>query len=411
MEKLKIIHIYKSFNVFNGLIEILTIMGQDLDHSRFELGVCVNEYSPNYFGERFQQLGGRIHSLNTRNGLLGELSAFVKLVRFLKRYRPDVVQTHVLKANLLGILAAKIAGVPVVIATEMTLKDTAPSSGRRIRDRVLHPVAARVINRCDKYVVTSEFIRNEWSRGIDPQRFEVIYPPFNLEKQQSALRTPRTSVNGGAKNIGFVGRLSDEKAIPILMAAFVLIRQRAENAILTIVGTGPLEQQLKAYASTLGIGEYIRFAGHLPNSFEALKNFDLFVLPSRTEGCPIVVLEAMAMGLPVVATRVGGNPELVADGESGLLVPPNDPAAMAEAVLKILTVNDMARQMGARGRQRAFEHFHPSLFTRHLQDLYQQLYERKMAKGSPWARNAKPGDGLSTVPVPDMSSHAPGSKQ
>lgn len=411
MEKLKIVHIYKSFNVFNGLIEILTIMGQDLDHSRFQLGVCVNEYSPNYFGERFQQLGGRIHSLNTGHGLLGELSAFVKLVRFLKRYRPDVVQTHVLKANLLGILAAKIARVPVVIATEMTLKDTATSSGRRIRDRVLHPVVTRVINRCDKYVVTSEFIRNEWSRGIDPQRFEVIYPPFNLEKQQSALRAPRTFVNGGAKNIGFVGRLSDEKAIPILMAAFVRVRQRLENVILTIVGTGPLEQQLKAYATTLGIAEYIRFAGHLPNSFEALKEFDLFVLPSRTEGCPIVVLEAMAMGLPVVATRVGGSPELVADGESGLLVPPNDPAAMAEAILKILTVNDMARQMGAKGRQRAFEHFHPSLFTRHLQELYQQLYERKMGKSSLSARNAGPGDGQSTVTVPDMPSHAPGWKQ
>ncbi len=411
MEKLKIIHIYKSFNVFNGLIEILTIMGQDLDHSRFELGVCVNEYGQNYFGEKFQQLGGRIHSLNTGHGLFGELSAFVKLVRFLKRYRPHVVQTHVLKANLLGILAAKIARVPVIIATEMTLKDTAPSSRRRIRDRVLHPVVTRVINRCDKYVVTSEFIRNEWSRGIDPQRFEVVYPPFNLEKQQSALRTPRTSVTGGAKNIGFVGRLSDEKAIPILMAAFVRVRQRLENAILTIVGTGPLEQQLKAYATTLGVAEYIRFAGHLPNSFKALKEFDLFVLPSRTEGCPIVILEAMAMGLPVVATRVGGSPELVADGESGLLVPPNDPAAMAEAVLKILTVNDVARQMGANGRQRAFEHFHPSLFTRHLQDLYQQLYERKMGKGSLSACNTRAGNGQSTVSVPDMPSHAPGWKQ
>ncbi len=157
MEKLKVLHLYKSFNVFNGLIEILTIMAQDLDQSEYELGVCVNEYEGNSFGEEFQHAGGRIYSLDAGRGLAGEFRAFVRLVRFLKQHRPDVVQTHVLKANVLGTLAARMARVPVIIATEMTLKDTAPSAVRRARDRLLHPLAARLINRCDKYVVTSRF--------------------------------------------------------------------------------------------------------------------------------------------------------------------------------------------------------------------------------------------------------------
>ena len=410
MKKLKILHIYKSFKVFNGLVEILTIMARDFDHSRFELGVCVNEYDGNSFGEHFEQLGGRIHCLNMEPGLQNELPAFLKLVEFLKQYQPDVVETHVLRANLLGVLAAKIARVPVIIATEMTLKDTAPSSGARLRDRLLHPIAARVINHCDKYVVTCHFIKNEWARGIDADRFEVVYPPFNLEKRQAALRTPRMPVRDEPKNIGFVGRLSEEKAIPTLLAAFALVKQQVPNSVLSVVGTGPLEQELKAYAFSLGITEQVRFAGYLSNPFEALKQFDLFVLPSRTEGCPIVILEAMAMGLPVVATRVGGNPELVADGESGLLVPPNDPKAMADAILKILTGGDLARKMGETGRVHALECFHPSVFVRHLEDLYIRLYEQKMGKAPPSGGNMGAGDRQPTASQPEIAIHTSAGK-
>jgi glycosyltransferase involved in cell wall biosynthesis len=411
MEKLKILHVYKSFNVFNGLVEILTIMAQDIDHERFELGVCVNEYDPSPFGEKFERLGGHIHSLNTGRGWFAELSAFVKLVRFLKRHRPDVVQTHVLKANLVGVLAAKIAGVPVVIATEMTLKDTAPTTGKRIRDRLLHPIATRLINSCDKFVVTGQFIRNEWARDIDPGRCEVIYPPFNLEKMQAALRAPRKLAPNAAKNIGFVGRLSEEKAVHTLLAAFVQVRERVQNSILTIVGTGPLEQELKACASRLGMAEHIHFTGYLPNSFEALKQFDLFVLPSRTEGCPIVILEAMAVGLPVVATRIGGNPELVSDGESGLLVPANDPAAMADAIVKILSEESLAKQMGEKAREHALDCFHPNLFMRHLQGLYLKLYEQKTGKAWPSDHKSKPSGERAMASAAGVSGHNPPSRK
>ena len=392
MEKLKLLHLYKSFNVFNGLIEILTIMAHDLDQSRYELGVCVNEYEKNSFGEKFQELGGKIYSLESGRGLGGELRAFVRLVRFLKRHRPHVIQTHALKANLLGSLAANMSRVPVVIATEMTLKDTAPSKARRARDRLLQPLATSLINRCDKYVVTSDFIKKEWSPGVDEERFEVIYPPFNLQKYQLATRTPRTTSPGEPKNIGFVGRLSDEKAVPILIAAFQQVKDRLKNSVLTLVGTGPLERQLKDSCVSLGLEKQIRFAGYAPNSFEAMKQFDVFILPSRTEGCPIVVLEAMAMALPVVATRVGGTPELVVDGKTALLVPPNDPSSMAQAILKILTTDGLAKEMGELGRKRAFEDFHPSLFTRRLQELYQQLHQDKAAQNALSSRNVRLND-------------------
>ncbi len=186
------------------------------------------------------------------------------------------------------------------------------------------------------------------------------------------------------------------RLFPVLLAAFQQVRERLKHATLILVGTGPLERQLKDYCASLGLAEHVRFAGYVPNSFEALRQFDLFVLPSRTEGCPIVVLEAMAMGLPVVATRVGGTPELVVDGKTAILVPPDDPSSMAEAILKVLTTPGLARQMGELGRKRAFESFHPSLFTRHLQDLYQQLYqENSVHKGLGQERQATTAERLS----------------
>ena len=329
MEKLKVLHVYKSFNVYNGLIEILTILAQNLDYERYELGVCVYEYKDNSFGEKFQSLGGKIFNLKVPPRFYNEPRELWALYDFFKSYQPHVVQTHVLKANLYGTIAAKMAHVPVVVATEMTLKDIAPSPLRRLRDHLVQPFAGYVIDNCDRFMVTSNFIRQEWLKSGRRQSFEVIYPPFNLEKYDEAVRKPRAVTSSLGKRVGFVGRLSEEKSVNTLIDAMSVIVKKMPDADLTIVGTGPLENNLKEHCSRLGIDHRVDFAGYRSNSFDALKEMDIFVLPSRTEGCPIVILEAMAMGLPVVATNVGGNPELVTDNETGILVPWGDSEAMA----------------------------------------------------------------------------------
>lgn len=392
MEKIKILHIYKSFDVFNGLIEILTIMAQNLDHKRFELGVCVFEYSGNAFGEKFERLGGKIFNLGVPQKAVNEPQSFVALLSFLKEYKPHVVQTHVLKANLMGSMAARIARVPVIIGTEMTLKDTAPSRLGRLRDRVLQPFTSAALKKCDSFVVTSNFIKQEWEGeiegevnerrskskdiGIKQSAFRVIYPPFNLEKLKAA-QSAKFSRSNDIKTIGFIGRLSDEKSIDKLLEAMKIVIAAYPQARLCIVGTGPLEDQLKEQCNALGLSKVVEFSGYKANVFEALKCFDFFVLSSRTEGCPIVILEAMAAGLAVVSTDVGGNPELVEDGKTGILVRPNSPQAMASALLTLLNDESKAQKMGAAGQKRAFTVFHPSKFTSSLQELYLELYHKK----------------------------------
>lgn len=373
MERTRVLHVYKSFNVYNGLIEILSILARNLNHQKYELAVAVYEYEDNDFGRQFEALGGRILRLNVPRGFLYEPWRMLSLYRVCRRYRPHIVQTHVLKANLYGGLAARAARVPVAIATEMTLKDTAPSRLRRARDRLIQPFAALAINRCDSFMVTSKYIRDQWLGPTDADRFEVVYPPFNLKKLEEVKWTP---ARDGGMRVCFVGRLSEEKGLPSLLGAMSRVHAYSPSTRVTIVGTGPLGSYLRERARAMGLNDIVRFAGYMSNSFEALAQSDIFVLPSRTEGCPIVILEAMAMGLPVVATDVGGNPELVTDGETGFLVPYNHPERMASAIVRLCKDRQLRRAMGRRGKEIAFTRFHPATFSSRVQSLYDRLLAR-----------------------------------
>ncbi len=375
--KIKVLHIYKDFNVYNGLIEILMILAQNFDHAKFELGVCVYRYEGNEFGDKFEKLGGKIFNLRIPKKLYNEPRELAALYSFIKDYRPDVVQTHVLKANLYGIIAARMAGVPIVIGTEMTLKDTAPSPLRRLRDKVIHPVVGSIVGHCDKFMVTSEYIKQEWYHQKYEGKYKVIYPPFNLEKYKEAMNFTVRPCSPQIPTVGFVGRLSEEKGIDWLIRSMVRVKERVPHARLLIVGTGPLENELRALSRSLRLNSSVEFTGYRQNVFEVLRQMDVFVIPSRSEGCPIVVLEAMAMGLPVVASRVGGNPELVSDGETGYLIPFQDVDGLANAVVTLLRDRDRARAMGARGNDLAFSKFHPASFVNQVQDLYLQLYTDK----------------------------------
>jgi glycosyltransferase involved in cell wall biosynthesis len=373
MKKIKVIHIYKDFNVYNGLIEILTIIARNIDHDKFDLGVCVFRYDGNSFGEAFEKLGGKIFSLNIPNKLYNEPRELIALYRFLKKTKPDIVQTHVLKGNFYGVIAARLARIPIIIGTEMTLKDTAPSRVRRVRDKVIQPLLSLVLQNCSKFIVTSRFIKEEWYKLTLSKKFEIIYPPFNLEKYIEAMIGSKTFETHNYPKIGFVGRLSEEKGIHLLINSMSEIIKQVPNIKLVIVGTGPLKDELNKLTRHLQLNSHVDFMGFQQNPLEIMRQLDVFVLPSRTEGCPIVVLEAMAMGLPVVATNVGGTPELVKDGETGILVPYNAPNRMAQAIIDLIQNKEQAAAMGRKGREIAIREFHPTVFVNRLQDLYSRL--------------------------------------
>ena len=380
MAKIKVIHVYKDFNVYNGLIEILTILAGGMDLNRFELGVCVFRYGGNSFGNNFERLGGKIYSLNIPDRPGYEAREFLELYRFFKIFNPDIVQTHVLKANFLGILAARKARVPVIIGTEMTLKDIAHSPLARLRDRLIQHFVSLSLRYSDGFMATSEYINKQWYHSRYEKKYRVIYPPFNLEKYQAALASSLSKKDGSnldGPTIGFIGRLSEEKGLETLIQAMPMVRIKFPRVKLLIAGTGPMEQRLKKRVQSADLDGCVSFLGFCSNAFAFIRDLDVFVLPSRTEGCPIVVLESMAMSVPVVATDVGGTPELVEDGVTGLLVKSNSPVELANSVIQMLTDRDRAERMGREGHRRAFGEFHPTKFIESIERMYLELLGEK----------------------------------
>jgi len=373
-KRIKIVHVYKDFDIYNGLIETFMIMAKEINDKLFDFKVCVFRYSGSPYGKRFRELGGKLDSLEASwedNPLI-----IWKLYKYLKKENPHIVQTYILKPNLYGRIAAKLAGIPVIISTELTLRNQAPSRLRRIRDLFFHPINAYLNKSTDVIICASEAIKKEWQDRNTKGKLTVIYPPFDIAKMPSLQGKSIKSNDNWV--IGIVGRLSEEKRHIDLLKAFASISKKFPAATLLIVGDGYLRQDLERTANESGIREKVTFAGFQENVYEYLGKIDLFVLPSRTEGSPLSILEAMAMGLPVIATNIGGIPEIVINEVTGLLVTLENIDELSGAIAKLLSNPTMMQQMGENGKKRVLTYFHPGNFI----DQHERLYKAQLsAKG------------------------------
>jgi glycosyltransferase involved in cell wall biosynthesis len=178
--------------------------------------------------------------------------------------------------------------------------------------------------------------------------------------------------------IGSTARLHAKNDLSALLQAFARVSARRPGTRLLLVGRGPEEARLRALATSLGISAAVQFAGEQAEVGSYLHRMDVYAQSSVAEGMPNSVLEAMATGLPVVATSVGGTPEVVVDGETGLLVPSRDPAALADALLKLLETPGMAEAFGRAGRARVEAHFGEGVMLRQMESLLDRLVERHL---------------------------------
>lgn len=209
--------------------------------------------------------------------------------------------------------------------------------------------------------------------GIEASRIKVIYGGAD----DSFLRSDIAVKAADHFSLMFCGHMSGThhvKGVDVLLEAMPIILG-AHQATLHIIGTGDRINQYEAMCEGLGIEEHVRFLGFIEHSKlpPYFSSADLFVLPSRREGFGLVLAEAMACGVPVVSTRVGGIPEVVEDGVTGLLVPPNDPAAIAEAIIELLDDPERMRDMGVRGRERVSEHFTWDKVAQRVVGFYQEI--------------------------------------
>jgi glycosyltransferase involved in cell wall biosynthesis len=297
-----------------------------------------------------------------------DLAGFVELVRLLRRERPDILHASSSKAGVLGRLAAWAAGVPIRIFTVHGWAFGAYSGPAsrlyRWADRLARPVTT----------VTICVSEQERAAGIragtcSAERTVVIRNAVSLAGR------PRAGHENPRPLLVAVGRLKAPKDFVTLVRALALLPPDSFEAL--IVGEGPDRATLERELRQLGLEAHVRLAGERHDVPDLLAAADIFVLPSVSEGLPVSVLEAMAAELPVVASRVGGLPELVKDGETGLLVEPRAADELAAALGRLVADRGLRRRLGAAGRAYLHSDFDPEAFARAHVDLYANELARR----------------------------------
>ncbi len=295
------------------------------------------------------------------------------LVTFFRTYRPDIAHfnLHHPFACRYAILAATLAGIPVRIATNHL--PTIPPNVYTWKGRLALWLAYRCVH---VMLVDSETNRRRALAHypIAPGKLRVV--PHGIRVEDFPTEGTRASVaaefglNAREPIVGTVGRLSFQKATEDFIEAAALLRQRFPDAQFLIVGEGERRAELEHLVEARGLRANVRFTGYREDVPRLLAAMDVFVLPSLYEGMPFSILEAMAAARPVVATRVDGVPEIVVEGETGMLVPPREPEKLAKAIGFLLAHPDHAREMGRRGRERVRTHFS----WEHMVEMIGQLY-------------------------------------
>jgi glycosyltransferase involved in cell wall biosynthesis len=310
-----------------------------------------------------------------------DLLALRRIVGLLRRERVALLHTHTSKAGVLGRLAARLARTPAVVHTPhghifYGYYGRAWTALFVALERVAAPLTDRII------VLTEREMEEHLERRIGRrEQFRVIPSGVDLEAVR-ALAPPaeearrRLGVEADCLLLVGVGRLVPVKGFDLLLRALPAILNALPAARLLLVGDGPVRLSLEAQARALGVADRVALVGARAQVAPFLAAADLLVMPSRNEGLGKALVEAMALGRAVVATRVGGIPSVVVDGETGSLVSPDDPAALARAVTELLKDPGLRHRMGDAGRRRA-EQFSLAVMESRLLDLYRELCAQK----------------------------------
>ena len=287
------------------------------------------------------------------------------IVRTLRALRPDVLHTHLVHADVYGAVASRVTGVPFVSTRHND--DRYQLGPFRYIDRAFASGASRLI------AISDAVRRFLVGAGLPDRKFKTIR--YGLDEMPSlpSERAPaQTGVPDGAPLALAIGRLIEQKDHATLLRAFARVHERLPDARLAILGDGPLATRTRALADVLGLTEVVVLPGRLETR-DWLERADVFAHSSRWEGFGIVLLEAMLAGLPVVATRVSAVPEIVVDGETGLLSEAGDAAALAASLEALLADPTRAHALGGAGLARARSEFSVSRMTDATLSLYERL--------------------------------------
>lgn len=367
-----ILHLIDSSGFYGAEKVILSLL-EELKESDFQVILgCIREKNTEEveIAERARERGITTHYFTMKRGLnpLG----IHEILRFVKEKHISLVHSHGYKPNIfLGILFLR--HFLVISTVHGWLK-----SGNDRKGRIYELLDSNALKRLDCLVAVSEAVKKDLvKRGIAIEKIVTIYNGINTEYFQNTFDVSvvrkKYVIDQGDFVIGTAGRLSKEKGHSYLIKAFADLVRDSQRVKLIIAGEGPLRKELENLVEELALSNHVTFLGYEKNIVRFLSAIDLFILPSLTEGLPISLLEAMASGKPVIASKVGGIEEVIQDQINGILIPPMNLKAISDSIKFFYYNNEEREKMGLEGKNHVIYNFSSKMMTLGYQNLYNKI--------------------------------------
>jgi len=357
MKKINLLYLATDSKI-GGAENVILALIKGLDRNKYSIYLLVLSGAGPLIKEA-KKLGIEAVSLKMKTRF--DFISLLKIFPYLRGKKIDILHTHLYHSNILGYFIKKWKKIPIFLYTShgLPIKKNSPLS--QVNNSIMRKVNQRVI------AVSSDIKRKLINYGkVKPEKIIVVYN--GVDADQFIFKRESKNIF-----VGTVANLRPVKGHQYLLRAIPIVLERIPAAKFLIVGQGPLRKDLERLAKRLKITKNVIFTGYQKNIAEILAKLTLFILPSIRETFPVCLLEAMAASLPVVATDVGGIPEVVKDKETGLLVPPKNPEALATAILTLLQDKERAKNMGIAGRKKIEQDFTVEMMVRRNDEIYRTL--------------------------------------
>lgn len=354
-----------------GAERVISNLAASLDPERYRAILCL--FRPGWIQERSEDRGIRTFIIPTHG--MTDWRWALQFKRLLRQERVDLIHAHEFDANVQGTFVAALSGIPLVATVH---------GKNYFWERFRRRLAYRWVSRRATMVAVSENLKQfiVEKAGASPDRVKVLYNGVDVlphcGRADVDVCRKELSLPENDQIVGVVGNLYPVKGHQYLIDGIPAVLTKCPNTSFVFAGRGQLETELKEQVHRLGLDSRVYFLGLRQDIPRILAMLDVFVLPSLSEGLSMAILEAMIAGKPVVATRVGGNPELVLDGETGFLVPPRDGKALASSLVTLLTNRQQADLFGEKGKRRAEGQFSLKTMVRAYQSLYDECLQSSL---------------------------------
>lgn len=369
MGKTKILYLITEIEL-GGAENLLLELSKGLSKEKFNISVGYLK-GQGTLKEDFETAGIRVVDFKMRSKF--DMFCLFKLAVFIRQEKFDIVHTHLINADIFGFFAAKIAGVNTIVSTKHN------TDAFRRRKSFSMRLDSFVANRLSLNIAVSNSVRDfliKYQR-INPEKFKVVYNGINNAEFSPRKNKEDAKIDLGLNSkeyvVGVIGRFEEQKGHIYLIEAMQKIISEIENVRLVFLGQGSLKKSLQKRISFLNLGSKVTFLKMRSDVVNVLSALDIFILPSLWEGLGMAMLEAMAAGVPVIASDVDGIKEVIESDKTGILVPPADPGKIAEAVIELLKDEKRREYFSVMGQNSVQAGFNMFGFIKKIEKIYSQL--------------------------------------